>query len=155
MSVSKTARKGPRKPQEREKPRGRALAAKKGWIARKARQEAEFKRRSEAAKKGWRKRKAQPTTYLVETGYSGRENSFRMKILIRPRKRLSLEAVGQLVEKLLRQGHFDDSDENPVADLQWTASLLNVTEVEVSEEKLEPQHAVLFSFDRQVPGGLD
>lgn len=123
----------------------RRRAALKGWRTR---------RRNEAAKKRKRARKKIPAK-LVNLGYVSHENSFTIVVLIRPRKRLSDDNLIKLVTRLISEGFFDDSPENPVADLVWTVPLINYAEtLPAPYAKIKKGHAGLVSFNRTSPDSL-
>jgi hypothetical protein len=78
-----------------------------------------------------------------------------MTVLIRPFKRLGQEDVGKLVEKLIREGHFDDtsSEVGGPADLQWTVGSINAIFAVPAANTLQPGRAILTGFDRDRPSG--
>ncbi len=88
------------------------------------RKTAEFRRRSIAARKGWRTRRARKT-WTVVLAYISSGNGYRLTFEVTPRKRLSERSVIQLTLQLIRDGHFDDAEENDSKDLRWTASFIN------------------------------
>lgn len=91
----------------------------------------------------------------IVAGYAGRDNSFSMTVIInthRPISRYNDDQLADLVEKLAQQGHFDDSPNNPTADLRWT--FFNSWEVTRRDVRIKKGHARLTHFDRRPPGSL-
>ena len=78
--------------------------------------------KARGSKRYKREYKFHTTGVIIRTGYSSsRGNSFSMTVKIAPRKRLSDDDLSDLVAKLAAQGHFDRSENNPTADLQWAS----------------------------------
>lgn len=111
----------------------------------------EFLRRSRAARKGWRTRRDRARyAVIIRVGYAGRsDNSYSLTVAIFPYKRLRDSRIADLVQLLAHNGHFDDSENNPVGDLRWIA----ITRWRVIQRgaHLARGTAQLLDFEREEP----
>ena len=112
-----------------------------------------------AALKGWRTRRRNARLRSrgieIEIGYSGRDNSYSLTVIInthRPISQYSDSQVADLVEDLAQSGHFDYSPNNPVADLRWIG--YNDFRIIRRNVRIKKGHARLMGFARTSPGTL-
>lgn len=119
-------------------------------------------KRPTAARKGWRTRrrrkaKGKPRRsngVEIQAGYSGRDNSFSLRVIInthRPIEQYSDSQLADLVETLAQKGHFDDFPANRTTDLSWV--FFNKWEVTRRDVRIAKGHARLTGFTRTAPKG--
>jgi len=124
-------------------------------------------KRRAAALKGWiTRRRNSKRKKIIVCGYkSSKQNSFSLIIAHHSRKNLTLYGHMQVIERLLRVGHFDGTANTPPPrDLQWCASNLNKSYFldpkddprypgwpTRNKKGLPPQHALLLEFNREEP----
>jgi len=118
--------------------------------ARKAAKTRAFNKRSRAAKLGWKRRRRLGVRIVL--GYRSKENGFYLTIRIRPKKRLSDDQIAELCERLMRDGHFDDTDDvDGPSDYQWAAGLITYHKVIERKIRMRKGIAILEEFERESP----